>query len=134
MFLDPPSVAIERFEKSQYKNNPGTKFLCLCVCVPVCLFVRPSKENLFTLGHSKHSKLVISRLLQGCLLGVPRVQGVSRLLQGLSKSVQWVFQDWFKNVLRAFLNLEEFTWMTKGCFKHVLRKSLDLSRASQGSF
>ena len=75
------------------------------------------------MGHSKHSKQDVSWVLQGCLLGVPRVfkrccsNSNPRVFKGCFKEVSRKFQKNFKGVSRNF----------QGCFKEV-------SRVSQGSF
>ena len=58
---------------SSSRSDDVTKCVCVCGC--------PSVVNLFSLEHSKHLKLDVSRVSQGCL------KSVSRVFQGCLKGV-----------------------------------------------
>ena len=82
------------------RSDDVTKFVCLSVVI------------LFDLEHLKYLKQYVSKVLQGCLIGVSgclngvlRVfqkyfKGVSRTFLGYLKGVSKVFQESFKGVSR----------------------------------
>ena len=117
--------------------------MCVYVCLSVCLF---------SLEHSKHLKQDVSRVSQGCLLGVSRVfsgcsigvlkmfsgylKGVSRMHQGCFMGVSRLLQRYFKGkrVLRKLQeNFNGNQIMSQLYFKEVLGCVNSITRVFQES-